>query len=343
MADGDSHIGTPLFKNSLNLNSKKLKTVPTCVSGLTTLSVLLLSYNSITDLPAEMISLQQLAELNLGNNALKELPAVLGHLESLKKLYLFRNQIAVVPSDAIGGLRNLVVLNLNHNKIQRLPAEMRSLRNLEHLSVLDNKLEEIPVELGHLTKLTEINLTSNKLSCLPQQLYCCRELRKLYVARNKLTSLPEGITALAKLQVLDVAGNKLSMFPVEFHLLPLKELHCEGNKFVQCEPVPSLPYSVLTLKELVARFILQENRDRSSLIHMTLPHYPSLNSLLDSSSYCALCHTPVFSTWLNCVHFINLKRDMNIRCSLTIPVRALLCSQKCFNAGGYSYCGVGTR
>ncbi|KAM6899352.1 uncharacterized protein lrrc69 [Xenentodon cancila] len=291
-----------------------------------------------------MISLQQLAELNLGNNALKEVPAVLGHLESLKKLYLFRNQIAAVPSDVIGGLRNLVVLNLNHNQIRRLPPAIRSLRKLQHLSVLDNKLEEIPDELGHLTELTEINLTSNKLSCLPQQLYRCKELRKLYAARNELTSLPEGITALSKLQVLDVAGNKLSMFPVEFHLLPLKELYCECNRFVQCEPVPSLRYSeVLTLKELVARFVLREDRNRSSLIHMSLPRYPSLNDLLASSSCCAICRDPVLSAWLDCVHFINLKRDMNIRSLVTIPVRALLCSYKCFITGGHSYYGVGTR
>lgn len=102
----------------------------------------------------------KLAELNLGNNALKEIPAVLGHLESLKKLYLFRNQITVVPPEVMGrfslfcmistledlskkphtqssneplycnlcftgGLQNLVVLNLNHNQIQRLPPEIK--------------------------------------------------------------------------------------------------------------------------------------------------------------------------------------------------------------------------
>lgn len=98
----------------------------------------------------------KLTELNLGNNTLKELPAVLRHLESLKKLFLFSNQITVVPPEVIGrlslfcmisilkdwgwvgsnltlfcnlcftgGLQNLVVLNLNHNQIQRLPPEIK--------------------------------------------------------------------------------------------------------------------------------------------------------------------------------------------------------------------------
>ncbi|KAI3358562.1 hypothetical protein L3Q82_014984, partial [Scortum barcoo] len=250
---------------SLNLSSKKLNSVPECVCGLTRLTALVLNNNSISRVPAALLSLRH------------ELPAVLGHLESLKKLYLFGNQIAALPPEAIGGLVNLVVLNLNHNQIQRLPPEIKSLTKLRHLSVLDNKLEELPVELGHLTSLSEINVTSNSLSRLPQELYRCNELTKVHAARNKLTSLPEGIRALTKLQVLDVAGNKLSMFPVEFHLLSLKELHCEGNRFVRCEPMPSVQDAeVFSLKELAARLVLREDRNRSSLVHKTLPHYPFL-------------------------------------------------------------------
>ncbi|XP_072227057.1 uncharacterized protein lrrc69 [Leuresthes tenuis] len=326
---------------SFNLNAKKLSNVPECVCRLTNLSVLSLSYNSISGLPAKLLSLQQLTELNLGNNALKEVPAVLGHLESLKKLYLFRNQITAVPPDVMGRLRNLVVLNLNHNKIQRLPPEIYSLSKLQHLSVLDNKLEELPDEVGQLTELSEMNLTFNELPCLPQQLYRCRELTKLHAARNKLISLPEGITKLPKLQVLDVAGNKLSVFPVEFHLLPLKELYCEGNRFVQCEPVSSLQdVEVLTLKEQVARFVLQEDRNKFSLIHTMLPHHPHLTTLLASASCCAVCRSPFLTTWLECVHFVHLKKDVKVKSLQTIPVRALLCSYKCFNRDGHGYYGV---
>ncbi|KAF3833864.1 hypothetical protein F7725_025068 [Dissostichus mawsoni] len=270
---------------SLNLSSKKINVVPECVSRLPNLSVLLLKNNSISALPNELLCLRHLVELNLGNNALKELPAVLGHLESLKKLYLFSNQITAVPPDVIDGLQNLVVLNLNHNHIRRLPPEMKRLR---HLSVLDNKLEEVPAELGHLTSLTELNFTSNNLPSLPMQLYQCKELTKLHVARNKLTSLPEGIKALTKLQVLDVAGNKLSMFPVE---------------------------------ELAARFVLQQDRDMSSLVHRMLPYYPPLPELLANGSCCALCLNPFLTTWLECVHFVSVNKNTHClwRCRLDWP------------------------
>uniref|UniRef100_A0A3B4XQE3 Uncharacterized protein n=1 Tax=Seriola lalandi dorsalis TaxID=1841481 RepID=A0A3B4XQE3_SERLL len=271
---------------SLNLNSKKMKDVPTCVSTITNLSVLLLNNNAITTLPAD-------------------------------------------------------------------------LSNLQHLSVLDNKLEEVPAELGHLTKLSEINLTSNKLSLLPQQLCQCKDLTRLHVARNQLTSLPEVGNFSGNMFVLFLVFCVFVIFlylysPMEqFHLLPLKELHCEGNRFLHCEPLPSVQdVEVLTLKVTVME-VQQKHRDLlylSSTISQyvfvfiqNLPHYPCLTALLANSSCCALCLGPFLTTWLECVHFISLKKDMKMRSSLTIPVRALLCSYKCFNTDGHSYYGVATR
>ncbi|XP_016524705.1 leucine-rich repeat-containing protein 69 isoform X1 [Poecilia formosa] len=329
---------------SLNLNSNRLKSVPEFVSRFPNLSVLLLCHNSISDLPTQLQSLRHLTELNLGNNALREFPVVLSHLGSLTKLDLYNNKIAVVSPDAIGNLGNLVVLNLNHNNIQRLPPEIGRLRKLQHFSIVDNKLEELPGEVGCLKKLSELNLTYNNLSSLPKQLYFCRNLIKLYAARNRLTNLPEGITALIKLRVLDVAGNMLSIFPVEFHLLHLTELYCDGNWLIKLEPVPLLPQpQMLSLKELAARLVLLEVRKKFSLIKLSLPHYPELNDLLSSSRCCTECNGPFLGTWVECVHFVSLQKEMNLRSWLTIPVRALLCSYNCFRAEGPCYYGVETK
>ncbi|XP_016524706.1 leucine-rich repeat-containing protein 69 isoform X2 [Poecilia formosa] len=271
---------------SLNLNSNRLKSVPEFVSRFPNLSVLLLCHNSISDLPTQLQSLRHLTELNLGNNALREFPVVLSHLGSLTKLDLYNNKIAVVSPDAIGNLGNLVVLNLNHNNIQRLPPEIGRLRKLQHFSIVDNKLEELPGEVGCLKKLSELNLTYNNLSSLPKQLYFCRNLIKLYAARNRLTNLPE---------------------------------------------------------ELAARLVLLEVRKKFSLIKLSLPHYPELNDLLSSSRCCTECNGPFLGTWVECVHFVSLQKEMNLRSWLTIPVRALLCSYNCFRAEGPCYYGVETK
>lgn len=65
---------------------------------------------------------------------------------------------------------------------------------------------------------------------------------------------------------------------------------------------------LVSSQELVARFVLREDRNRSSLVHRMLPHYPLLTAMLAKGSYCALCLDPILTTWLECVQFISLKK-----------------------------------
>ncbi|GAA6100467.1 deubiquitinase OTUD6B [Tachysurus ichikawai] len=133
--------------------------------------------------------------------------------------------------DAAESLSNLILLNLNHNKIKLIPPAIKSLSNLERFSIADNQLEEIPAEFGLVSKLTEITLSRNKLSEIPQELYKLTHLRKLSLARNSLKQLPE-------------VGS-------EFHLLELEELYFEGNDLVQLKLFTSSKKDeVLPLKDM---------------------------------------------------------------------------------------------
>ncbi|XP_056439129.1 leucine-rich repeat-containing protein 69 isoform X3 [Gadus chalcogrammus] len=325
---------------SFDLSGKAITSVPTSVSEIQNLCVLRLQNNLIRALPEDLTSLYNLTELHLSNNAFGEIPSVLGHIKWLKKLYLSGNRITALSPLVCAGLGNLVVLNLNHNKIQHLPPEIKSLAKLERLTMTDNKLEALPPEFGQLSNLIQLNLSRNHLSWLPGELYSCRELTRLYVARNRIKVLPVGIRALAKLNTLDVAGNKLSMFPVEFHMLPLQELYCEGNQFVQQLPITSVQVkTVFSLKELAARLVLLEDRNKHSKVHRALPLYPCLEAILAGWGHCPLCLGPILNFWLECVHFLRVKKGMKMSLR-TVPVRAVLCSYECFNREGHSYYGV---
>uniref|UniRef100_A0A3B1JDH1 Leucine rich repeat containing 69 n=1 Tax=Astyanax mexicanus TaxID=7994 RepID=A0A3B1JDH1_ASTMX len=213
--------------------------------------------------------------------------------------------------------------------------------HLEIFSVTHNQLEEIPAELGLLTKLTEINLANNKLTQIPQQLYDLIQLRKLCLARNSLKDLPEGILGWENLKTLDVAGNHLSMFPADFQFLALEELFFEGNNFVQFELFESFRVQeVFSLKELAARLILKEGMNKLSVLSRALPLYPDLQTMLSRWGRCALCFQRFLTTWLECVQFINLRKDMSLKSSQIVPVRVLLCSYSCFSKSGHSYYGV---
>lgn len=65
------------------------------------------------------------------------------------------------------------------------------------------------------------------------------------------------------LKVLDVAANELRIFPTETEELPLVELHCEENPLLSHLPVHSVQEEeVLSLKEVVARYVMTQLRDR---------------------------------------------------------------------------------
>ncbi|KAL6456852.1 hypothetical protein MHYP_G00338150 [Metynnis hypsauchen] len=326
---------------SAHLSSRNIRTLSKAFGKLTGLLALRLNNNRLAGLPAELQALQQLTELNLGNNVFEEIPPVLRHLNSLQKLYLFGNRLSRLHPEVLEGLPNLTVLNLNHNSIQLIPPAIQRLSNLEVISLMGNQLEEIPAELGLLRNLTEINVANNKLAEIPRQLYNLRRLRKLSLARNSLTDLPEGILGWENLKILDVAGNRLSMFPFEFQFLALEELFFEGNNLVKFELFESTQeQEVFSLKELAARLILKEDLSKSSVVSRALRFSPDLQTMLSRWGRCAVCFQPFHTTWLECVQFINLRKDMRMKNSQNIPVRVLLCSYSCFNKSGHSYYGV---
>ncbi|KAK7497646.1 hypothetical protein BaRGS_00011041 [Batillaria attramentaria] len=293
---------------SLNLCNKHLQKVPKAIGKLEFICQLNLKNNHLKRLPPELTHLFQLQVLNLGNNEFEEFPQLLQHLYNLEKLHFFGNKIYEIHPSCLNGFRNLSFLNLNNNRLSYLPPEICNLLNLQFLSVDNNELKELPLEFCALTTLQELHA---------------------------------GIGKCYRLRVLDVAGNELRIFPTELSGLPLKELHCEENPLLQDLPVHSLQEEeVLALKEIVARYIMKSLRDRYSYLRRAIRHYPQMRDMLAQCSKCAVCGEAFLNTWLECVHFLDA-RSMNLsNMNGKIPVRALLCSYKCFNSSGHNYYGV---
>ncbi|KAJ8334299.1 hypothetical protein SKAU_G00399380 [Synaphobranchus kaupii] len=127
----------------------------------------------------------------------------------------------------------------------------------------------------------------------------------------------------------------------QFQLVRLEELYYEANAFIQYELVQSVQeMEVLSLKEQAARLILMESQSECSLLHRALALHPAVADMLSLAGRCAVCSQAFLTTWLECVQFVNLKKDMKMRNSQSIPVRVLLCSYSCFNQSGHMYYGV---
>ncbi|KAK7114023.1 leucine-rich repeat-containing protein 69-like [Littorina saxatilis] len=326
---------------TLNLCNRHLDKIPKAIGKLECVCQLNLKNNKIKKLPPELTHLFQLQVLNLGNNAFEEFPQLLQHLHNLEKLHFFCNKISEIPPTCLNGFKSLTFLNLNNNRLQTLPPEICNLLNIQFLSVDNNQLRDLPVEFCALTTLQEFHAAGNQLISLPLEFGYLTCLQRLHLQKNKIRELPEGIGKCYQLRVLDVAANELRIFPTELSGLPLKELHCEENPLLQHLPVHSLQEEeVLALKEISVRFVMRSLRDRYSYLRKAIRRYPDLRDMLAQCSKCAVCGEAFLNTWLECVHFLDAK-GMNLGNAIgKIPVRALLCSYKCFNSQDHAYYGV---
>ncbi|KAM9307559.1 leucine-rich repeat-containing protein 69 [Gastrophryne carolinensis] len=318
---------------SLNLNGQRLQRVPGAVRAIPRLTSLLLRNNLLCQLPPEMAALTNLTVLHLGNNSFEHFPEELKYLHSLQRLHLFGNKISDISGDILGGLENLISLNLNNNKLKRVPPEICTLQKLETLSLNHNCLKDVPKELCVLQCLQELHLANNQLQTLPEQIAYLTNLQELHVYRNNLIGLPEGLCRLRKLRVLDVAGNQIQSFPSSIHEIPLQELYCEENPLLKREPVSAIQdEELLSLKEITARFILQNIQSRDSVFREQIKYYPQAKTILSSRNNCAMCGSWFLDMWLECVKFVDVRKKMKTSNNLQIlPVKILLCSYKCFN------------
>ncbi|XP_069778041.1 leucine-rich repeat-containing protein 69-like isoform X5 [Narcine bancroftii] len=301
---------------TLDLGGKKLKRVPKAVGRLRALNRLQLRDNLIAELPDELQALHHLTDLNLGNNSLQALPEVLKHLKQLKKLHLFDNKLDKLSPYVFEALGNLAFLNLNDNKLTTLPDEINRLVELKYLYINNNRLESIPRKLCLLQQLCELHLANNKLKSLPHDIGYLTNLKKLSMPRNQIQELPE---------LLD---------------LKLDEFYFEQNPLLEKNLISSAQQNeVLTLQEITARYIMDKLMNNS--FRSVLKSYPEVKKILENASKCALCEKTFLNTWLECVMFVNLTQKIKMtRPAHVVPVRALLCSYKCFNKPGHQYYGI---
>ena len=183
---------TALYLSNQNITSLKAGDF----DGLTTLSTLWLSNNSISDL-SPLEDLTALTYLELYNNSISDL-FPLKNLTTLTSLHLSGNSISDIS--LLEDLTSLTNLSLGYNSISDI-TKLKDLTSLTSLSLGANSISDISV-LEELTSLTRLDLFDNSISDI-SILEDLTSLTQLHLRGNSISDISalEDLTSLTNLRL----------------------------------------------------------------------------------------------------------------------------------------------
>ena len=182
------------------------------------------SKNDIADLDGFPEVLKGIKTLNLSENRFVKFPLnMLKDLKNLLHLNLDHQRgdrgSPLEQPQRIYRLQSLRELYLCHNSLAHIPQDFYMLVKLEVLMLDSNEIEEIPEEIEKLQELKVLRLCGNKIKILPDVIGKLINLRVLGLSRNQLRSLPASICALKNLHTLSLRTNHLKQLPVQLSKL----------------------------------------------------------------------------------------------------------------------------
>ncbi|XP_066473436.1 extracellular matrix protein 2 [Tiliqua scincoides] len=247
---------------SIELVGNAITSIPDAAfNGIPNLERIDLRKNNITSSgigPQAFKILKNLQRLYMDGNALEHIPA--GLPSTLEELKINENQLHAIDEDSFNGLKNLVTLELENNKLSEAnvsPLAFQPLKSLSYLRLGRNKFRTIPQGLPH--SIEELYLDHNQIEEITEVCFNRTENINVIVLRhNKLEE--SRIAPLAwinqqNLESIDLSYNKLYHVP---SYLPKSLLHLVliGNQidripgFVFGHMKPGLEYLYLSFNKL---------------------------------------------------------------------------------------------
>jgi leucine-rich repeat protein SHOC2 len=179
-----------ISENRLELIGYGIEDFPPELCQLTTLEVLNLRNNVMTEIPNKFTCLSQLSYINFSQNRFKLFPSVIAHLHHLVGLDFSFNFLSDWPQELFQ-LSQLVSLNLSYNFLKRIPDRIASFSHLRVFLIHGNQVNYVPRSFYFLTKLTALNLSCNPtLQVIPCELGTLKALRFFFIDNNPALHSP---------------------------------------------------------------------------------------------------------------------------------------------------------
>ncbi|KAG8128245.1 hypothetical protein E2320_015111 [Naja naja] len=247
---------------SIELDGNDITEIPDGVfNGIPNLERIDLRKNKITSSsigPQAFKNLKNLERLYMDGNTLVSIPH--GLPSSLEELKINENEIHVINEDSFQGLKKLLILELESNKLSEAnvsPLAFQPLKSLSYLRLGRNQFRTIPQGLPH--SIEELYLDNNHIEEISE--ICFNHTKNLNIIVLRHNKLEESrIAPLAwinheNLESIDLSYNKLYQVP---SYLPKSLVHLVliGNQidripgFVFGHMKPGLEYLYLSFNKL---------------------------------------------------------------------------------------------
>jgi Leucine-rich repeat (LRR) protein len=206
--------------------------------------------NRLKSIPTRLGNLSSLTYLNLTRNQLpNDCLLTISRIHSLVQLRLADNALRGSFPECISDLKNLELLDIHENALSDLPRSMEQLLKLKHLNVAGNKLTSLPLDTLAKLPLTELIASTNRLDgvLFPSTSGGLPQLRTLDIANNALLSIMDHTVNMPNLQSLDISNNRITKLPASTAWPDLLYLTATQN---QISVMPKHLSSLRNLKSL---------------------------------------------------------------------------------------------
>uniref|UniRef100_A0A8C6T1K9 TIR domain-containing protein n=1 Tax=Neogobius melanostomus TaxID=47308 RepID=A0A8C6T1K9_9GOBI len=136
--------------------------------------------------------IKSLQKLNLSYRNMSILDdTLLRSCVNLRELTFFSNALGGLSESSLRTMTRLTHLEIESNKLSRIPVAIRNMSSLTHLSFQSNQITKLQCpDFLNLTSLQELNLNSNRISKLKECVFKdLKYLKVLFIERNLLSQL----------------------------------------------------------------------------------------------------------------------------------------------------------
>ncbi|KOC59651.1 Carboxypeptidase N subunit 2 [Habropoda laboriosa] len=192
----------------------------------TTVDLFYINNSTIGTLKNGSFAAVQINNMQLSSCQIKtiESEAFKGQENSLKSLNLKDNELTEIPSGTLKALRNLTILDLSMNKIERVNDNAFTGLKLVTLKLSDNEVTLAPMSFRGLDRsLKNLNLKGTRQKKVPEALRGLKTLAFLDLSQNSIRELPgsaatKAFESLESLTGLNLERNLIqSIGPDAFH------------------------------------------------------------------------------------------------------------------------------